>query len=373
MTRKNPNHSEWMELYNSGESNADIAKKFDVAPKTVWQALKRNGVEMRKSKFGNVHEEWVSRYQAGETMANIAKDYETDAANVLFTLRQKGIETRKTPEMIKHGELLQYHAEWAKLYEEGMSANDIARKYDEDDTTVWRAIKASGVETRNAGEVNQKYFAQNDHAFDTIDDAGKAYWLGFLMADGNVSSSEDGHGRLIQLNLAKIDESHIEKLRQFLVTDAPIRLVESTSSLHFAVSSIGLANGLVSQGCVPRKSLVIKYPKISDNLQWSFILGYFDGNGSIFKVKDKGPDKKYGVRLSICCGSKDFITGLQISLLQNARLSSVITSVSRNTHVLTVGRKQDITKLHKWFYANATTYLDRKKTKYDELISNKGF
>lgn len=370
---KNPRITEWVELYNSGESTAGIAKKFETKPNIVAQALNRRGVKMSKSKFSNVHAEWVERYLAGESMAVIAKDYGTDAANVHFTLRQKGVECRKTPETIKHEELLPYHAEWAKLYEEGMSTNEIARKYGEDSTTVWRAVKTSGVETRKAGEVNRKYFVQNDHVFDVIDTPEKAYWLGFLMADGNVYFKHGYAEAMLQVNLARIDEGHIEKLRTFLGTDSPIRQVDTTNSVHFAVGSTNLTNGLINQGCVPRKSLIIKYPKISDDLQWSFILGYFDGNGSIIKSKDRGLGKKYDARFSISGGSRDFVTGLQISLLQVARLSSVITSTVKNTHKLSVGRKQDIAKLHKWFYANATVYLDRKKLKFDELINNKGF
>ena len=373
MAIKNPRITEWIELYDSGVSTAEIAKKFETKPSIVAQALNRRGVKMYKSKFSKFHEEWVTRYIAGESMRAIAKDYGTDAANIHFTLRQKGVVCRKTPETIKHEELLKYHVEWVELYKGGMSAPKIAMKYGENDTTVWRVVRDSDAEMRKSGETNQKYFVQNDHAFDVIDDAEKAYWLGFLMADGNVSSSPDGHGKLLQVNLAEVDKRHIEKLREFLITDAPIRPVEKTKSMHFAVSSSNLTKGLVGQGCVPRKSLIIKYPDIPDDLQWSFILGYFDGNGSVFKTKDNGPDKKYGVRLIFCCGSRDFITWLQITLLQNARLSSVISKLDRNNHQISVGRKDDIRKLHKWLYANATIYLDRKKLKFDELINNKGF
>ena len=373
MGKTNPYRSEWIELYESGKSNVEIAEKFNTAPKTVWQALSRWGIEMRKSKFGSVHEEWVSRYLAGESMGSIAKDYGTDAANVHFTLRQKGVECRQSTEMIKHEELLKYHAEWIELYKGGMSAPKIAMKYGEDDTTVWRVIRDSDAEMRKSGETNQKYFVQNDHVFDVIDNTDKAYWLGFLMADGNIYGRNEGDERLLQVNLSEIDENHIDKLREFLVTDAPKTPVEKTKAIHFKVSSSTLAKGLINQGCVPRKSLIIQYPKIPDELQWSFVLGYFDGNGSVFKSKTKG--NKYGVSVAISCGSEDFIAKLQVVMLRLAGLSNI--SLFRvknvNTFGLSVIRKADIHKLHEWFYANATTYLDRKKLKYDELINNKGF
>ena len=50
------------------------------------------------------------------------------------------------------------------------------------------------------------------HNFETIDTEEKAYWLGFLYADGSVSSNEDK----IELGLAEQDMHHIEKFRDFI-------------------------------------------------------------------------------------------------------------------------------------------------------------
>lgn len=50
------------------------------------------------------------------------------------------------------------------------------------------------------------------HNFEIIDTEEKAYWLGFLYADGSVSSSEDK----IELGLAEQDMHHIEKFRDFI-------------------------------------------------------------------------------------------------------------------------------------------------------------
>lgn len=48
--------------------------------------------------------------------------------------------------------------------------------------------------------------------FETIDNEEKAYWLGFLYADGSVGSNESK----IELGLAEKDLHQIEKFRYFI-------------------------------------------------------------------------------------------------------------------------------------------------------------
>lgn len=45
---------------------------------------------------------------------------------------------------------------------------------------------------------------------------------------------------------------------------------------------------LISNGCVPKKSLILKFPEediVSKELQSHFIRGYFDGDGSLLHSK----------------------------------------------------------------------------------------
>ena len=53
---------------------------------------------------------------------------------------------------------------------------------------------------------NRKYYFNNLY-FDSIDSEEKAYWLGFLYADGYILSSANGFG----CNLKEDDASHLKK------------------------------------------------------------------------------------------------------------------------------------------------------------------
>ena len=54
---------------------------------------------------------------------------------------------------------------------------------------VHKAIKDSGIDFRKNGDNLKKYTA-NYNFFEKIDTEEKAYWLGFIAADGHVSRGD---------------------------------------------------------------------------------------------------------------------------------------------------------------------------------------
>ena len=48
-----------------------------------------------------------------------------------------------------------------------------------------------------------------------------------------------------------------------------------------------MANDLINLGCIPNKSLILLPPKLKDEFISHFIRGYFDGDGSIGKYKNR--------------------------------------------------------------------------------------
>lgn len=50
------------------------------------------------------------------------------------------------------------------------------------------------------------------------------------------------------------------------------------------LNSKKMSNDLIDKGIVPNKSLVLKPPKINKKYYLPFILGYFDGDGTISKT-----------------------------------------------------------------------------------------
>ena len=116
--------------------------------------------------------------------------------------------------------------------------------------------------------------------FETIDTEEKAYWLGFLYADGSVGSTDNR----IELGLAEKDLKQIEKFKNFIGIPNKISYRATSKSYRYTFKSIPCKTDLIKQGCVPKKSLILKFPtkeQVPQDLIKHFIRGFFDGDGCI--------------------------------------------------------------------------------------------
>jgi DNA-binding transcriptional regulator WhiA len=198
--------------------------------------------------------------------------------------------------------------------------------------------------------------------FEIIDSEEKAYWLGFLYADGSVGSAEDK----IELGLAEKDLKHIEKFRDFMGISNKISYRESTKSYRMSFRSKKCKEDLIDKGCVPKKSLILKFPtkeQVPEHLLKHFIRGYFDGDGwftnteSCFQV---------GI-----IGTEDFIKGF-LDSIENINKNNKIFTVHRDNGAkrYIFGAYQDVLNFLNWIYKDSNVYLDRKYEHYLDFIQN---
>ena len=85
--------------------------------------------------------------------------------------------------------------------------------------TVGKYLNKAGYESNpkysrkiNSNKLRKYDYSVCDHIFDNIDTEEKAYWLGFLYADGYVSEFNS----TIELSLEEKDLQHLERFRSFL-------------------------------------------------------------------------------------------------------------------------------------------------------------
>lgn len=331
-------------------------------------------------RYVQFYDEWIKLYQEGKSTIEIGQIYNVQHTTVWAALKSRNIDRRPIKEHERHKELEKYHAEWVELYKQGIGTSEIARKYNMDDCTVWRAV-SKYVKCRTNSEAQRIYHIGNENVFEVIDTHEKAYWLGFLMADGNVMQRKNTKTQnYLQINLKESDIEHIEKFKKFIDANNPISKVKTTNSIHFAITSEKIVKDLIDKGCVPKKSLILEYPdKLDDKYCNSFALGYFDGDGSVIKSWQKcwPNSKKYGVRVSWCCGSMNFLSKLQAKILLNSDIDTMQLNYFKrkygNVGVLKTEKKENIRKLYSWLYKDTPVWLDRKKQKFEELIFNDNF
>ena len=134
--------------------------------------------------------------------------------------------------------------------------------------------------------------------FDKIDTPEKAYFLGYLFADGYISKTT--YGTSIGIGLQLQDKYIIEALCEQMQIPKNIGIYKNSAKLQYTDQHT--YNNLISFGiCEDKSHKDFHLPNIHDELMNSFILGYFDGDGCI-TIKSTG----YSV-VSMCCNSKVFL------------------------------------------------------------------
>jgi len=121
------------------------------------------------------------------------------------------------------------------------------------------------------------------HFFQVIDTNEKAYWLGFLAADGTVYIG--GRQHAVRLDLQPRDLHWLTRFRDTIAPGAKITQ-HGNRSYSVSIGSKEIYQDLVALGIGPRKSNTLGWPNIPESFVIPFILGYFDGDGWLQKRRD---------------------------------------------------------------------------------------
>ena len=215
----------------------------------------------------------------------------------------------------------------------------------------------------------------NQHYFDVIDNEFKAYWLGFLYADGCVRKTIKNNKQVnsVSLSLCGEDTAHIKKFLDSLQSDANISCEKTKlNDKTYDVSRTRICNqqivdSLIKLGCVPNKTFILTLPtfeQVPENLYRHFIRGFFDGDGHIhINIENK----------TINCGftgTKNFISSLQNYLCDNIEFLSKNKIVYKNDNVCTIhwGSLIDVYRIFVYLYKDCNIFLDRKFEKFNKIF-----
>lgn len=199
----------------------------------------------------------------------------------------------------------------------------------------------------------------DNNIFEKIDSEEKAYWLGFLDADGCVHSGE-GDFR-IELGLKAEDKNHLEKFKKFIGKDNKISYRSYSNSYRYNFRDKKVHADLIQLGCIPAKSLILEFPNeeiVPNELLSCFIRGYFDGDGSFWNT-----NKSFGINI---LSSKNFLLGLKerYPLFSNYSIYPIHYDRPDKGQRIQISNKECVDQFLKDIYQNANIYLDRKYQKY---------
>jgi hypothetical protein len=250
-------------------------------------------------------------------------------------------------------------AEIVARYEAGEGCTALAEYYGCSWGTILYHLRRLGVKIRSPHST----YAVDESAFNPIDTEPKAYWLGFLAADGCVKDESR-----VSLGLAEKDKDHVERFRAFLHTDSPVRLSERPRGCRgqrlatLEVSSSSLVRGLAAAGVVPKKSLVLCPWSGPDELMRHYWRGLIDGDGC-WHARKKG-----GWSLSLV-GSRLVVEGFAAYVHTLTGYRPTLTP-HINIWVVSVARAPVVRVVATDLYSGATEWMDRKKEIVDRMLSS---
>lgn len=230
--------------------------------------------------------------------------------------------------------------------------------------TVIKWIKEKGL----IQEIQNGCKFKNHHYFDKIDTEKKAYFFGFLLADGCI------YNNALKICIHIKDKDIIDLFLKELDSKNEPTIYKSkagTISYQIGLTSKILCNDLAKHGMVEGKNnRFIK--DISDNLYRHFLRGYFDADGTVNityrNTKTKG--KKMVLRSNIC-GQMNMLETFKEYLSKINILGNI--HFKKSIYYLDFTSIDSEYKLYKYLYKDSTIYLLRKKKRFDIFFKDRNF
>jgi len=232
------------------------------------------------------------------------------------------------------------------LFYSGLNCNQIAEELEIYRKTVGKWLREAGCEY---SKVNKAKI--NSSVFNNIDTEEKSYWLGFIYADGYVSTTSN-----FELSLSLKDIHHLQEFKKFFQFEGKIYIDIKLNICRLQFQDPEIVNDLKKIGCVNKKSLVLTFPKLDDDLISHFVRGYFDGDGSVSK-----PEKSISVSI---VGTKEFLEPIHDLLnIPKYKIKHRQVKHAKEVHISEFSGK-DARNFGKFIYKDSTVCLERKKERF---------
>ena len=217
--------------------------------------------------------------------------------------------------------------------------------------------------------------------FNAIDSSDKAYWVGFITADGYVVNSSEHRDYELGIELSKCDAAHLKKFLDCIHSDSEVQFRKRQNFAGYGVDkeyeecliriySKKMVESLAQYGIVQNKTYSLRNTNVPQQYMWDYIRGYFDGDGSLSlsKVSTSRAVHSYP-RISFVCKNKEFLLDIQ-SFLDKEDIHSDIYQ-DRTYWEMFIRRHDSVSKfLHSIYSTENSIRLDRKYEKYKAFFLN---
>lgn len=309
---------------------------------------------MGKIKYSKeIKEKAILLYSNGKSISQVGKALDINKSTITNWLREANV-IRKISSPAKP-ELKQKAVE---LYLSGLNTTEIGDILNAKKQTVLLWLRSCNIKRRHKGpksKINKEDF------FDNIDNEKKAYYLGWIMADGNISITNGQYS--LKFNISYNDKELIDNFLLDIESrnKASIKDVGDKKYYYVSLTSVHMIKSLIKHGVIPKKSGKEVVPNIDEDLMHHFVRGYFDGDGitDIQKYKRSGFIAPYEVLKYF-----DNIVGInKPNLIRKAKTEKV------DMFYILYGKK-DSKILFDYLYKDSTIFLARKHNRMNIICNN---
>lgn len=204
---------------------------------------------------------------------------------------------------------------------------------------------------------NDNYLNNSDKLF---------YLLGLVASDGTVDQPPRNRVRIC---LKKDDKHILEEIKEFVFSNYnDIKLYDTKNKyLALHISDKNFVNKCLEFGITPckTKTLKLKFENIPEIYKWSFIRGYFDGDGSARISQSSYKNKKYKKykRATFVGGEytmKQFSDFLSLNGIAHNLKNITSDKYSFNFFELDICKQKYCKLFSELLYKNSTIHLIRK-------------
>ena len=318
-------------------------------------------IKMAKRIDKKLEDEIIRLFKSGKyLLKDIAKIVGVSVKTVSKYLKKNGIK------YVPHKLVTDYQIEEVcRLYtEDKLSEENIGIKLGLCKKTVRSILKSNNIEIRSPKDWLTKYSVDESY-FEKIDTPNKAYYLGFLYADGNVGKNDNS----IQLAIQARDVHILNQIKDDIKYDGSLYFSSRSKDdnneqdiYNLSIKNEKLHNDLISLGVVPNKTHIIEYPNyIPSELSKDFIRGLLDGDGCIHGTFLKNGNPIYNVDI---CGNLIFCQGLKKEIESKLNIHCSIINIDKKrkipTYRVSISGRLQCLKFLDWIYDNASMFLIRK-------------
>lgn len=262
--------------------------------------------------------------------------------------------------------------------ENNVSLRKLQEKYNINRHKLAKIFEEMKVKTTK-GNHYRTYFHNFDY-FEKIDSHEKAYWLGFIMADGYIQQYKNKYygEDCLGITLHENDSDMLDKFKNAISATNPVKFyTEKTQSswvkkgynpeskiCKIILKSQKTCDDLIKKGVTYNKSLEKNLPnpdELPREYFYSYLRGYYDGNGTVYIHKRKTIENSFSFAFSTCISfAKDLQNIIGGTIIEDKRCDYRVCTLK-----LTIKESED---LFEKMYKDSTTDT-RMERKYLKILN----